>query len=231
MPTEITFLLFAFQNDPGQSGFNPSLNFWLVIAGLLIIFFCLVSVFVPNIKALVSSPQEFSGLGVNMRVSILTVFVLMGFILSLSSFALQWQGFKTREHAYNETISRLKIEKEQAEERELRSRKFNINLALKPQGLNEELYSKEWECFYFLAERQDKPPDMKPHTAKVVVAKDGKSLKVFLEGLTQEAFIYSIKLKRKTDGKVWSVTGVTPLSEVPYVAEPSDEEEDKPNES
>ena len=228
MFTKITLLLLAFQNNPGQGGFNQNLNFWLVIAGLLIIFFCLVSVFVPNIKALVSSPQEFSGLGVNMKVSILTVFVLMGFILSVSSFALQWRGFMARESSYQERIRELEIEQKESQERELRSRKFNMSVEFKPKGLNEVLDPSDWECVYFLENPDGGGPLPEAHSVQVHPAKMGKSLKVILQDLTQSTRIYSLKLRRTENGRVrvWSVEGITPLRDVSFEVEPVDDEED-----
>lgn len=227
MATQVTFLLLAFQTNPGLSGFNQNLNFWLVIAGLLIIFFCLASVFIPHIKALVTSPQEFSGLGVNMKVSILTVFVLMGFILSLSSFALQWRGFMARESSYQERIRELEIEQKESQERELRSRKFNMSVEFKPKGLNEVLDPTDWKCVYFLENPDGGGPLPEAHSVQVHPAKMGKSLKVILQDLTQSSRIYSLKLTRVENGRVraWSVEGITPLRDVSFDAEPVDEED------
>jgi len=219
MPVEITRRLLAFQNAANQIEPGQNLNFWLVIAGILIIFFCLLAVFVPNVKSLLTSPQEFSGLGVNMRVSILTVFVLMGFILSLSSFALQWRGFMTREEAYKEDIRRLDFENKQLKERENRARKFSMTVVLKPKGLDEILSTDDWSCVYYLEDSNGMPS--RPVQAALYRAKDGKRFKVTLEDLTPETRIYSIKLKR--GDKVWSVEGVFPLREGTFEVEPTDE--------
>ncbi len=219
MPIEISRCLLVFQNVANQSESGQNLNFWLVLAGILIIFFCLLAVFVPNVKSLITSPQEFSGLGVNMRVSILTVFVLMGFILSLSSFALQWRGFMTREEGYKEEISKLKFENKQFEERENRARKFNMTVVLKPKGLDEILSTDDWTCVYYLEDSYGKPS--RPVQAPLNRAKDGKRFKVTLDDLTPETRIYSIKLKK--GDKVWSVEGVFPLREGTFEVEPTDE--------
>lgn len=130
-PTHSTVL-----TDPGMS-----LNSWLVIAGLVIIFFCLVTVIIPNFI----KPQEFNLTrpGISMKVSILTVFVLMGFVLSLSSFALQWRGYvrEVGESAQkiaelNDTVKQLKTKIEEKQQEDLRARKFDMGILLKPKGEN-----------------------------------------------------------------------------------------------
>jgi hypothetical protein len=218
MLAEITSSLLILQGDPGQ-GFNQNLNFWLVIAGILLIFLCMLALFVPNVKSLLTKPQEFSGLGVNMRVSILTVFVLMGFVLSLSSFALQWQGFMARESDFKNKIATLESEKKQLEEQQTRSRRFDMTIVLKPKGVNEVLNTDEWSCVYYLEDSSGRPS--KAITAPLVRVKEGKSFKVTLEGITPETRIYSIKLKR--GNKSWESDGIFPLREGTFEAEPEEE--------
>lgn len=151
MLSEVISLSLAFQNEAIkilQSSANQNLNFWLVIAGIVIIFMCMLAVFVPHIKEFITRPQEFnlSKLGVNMKVSILTVFVLMGFILSLSSFALQWQGYVRQAAESDRTILELQTKIKQKEEEETRSRKFDMSIVLKPLDNDEILNTDEWSC-------------------------------------------------------------------------------------
>src|SRR5258708_7477604 len=120
MLSKVIALSVAVQSPDLPSSSNQNLNFWLVIAGLAIIFLCLLTVFLPHIKDFITRPQEFelSKLGVNMKVSILTVFVLMGFVLSLSSFALQWQGYGKQIAESDRKILELQTRLRQKEEEE-----------------------------------------------------------------------------------------------------------------
>jgi hypothetical protein len=221
----VTSSILIFQGDPSQNVLNQNLNFWLVIAGILLIFLCMLALFVPHVKSLLTKPQEFSGLGVNMRVSILTVFVLMGFILSLSSFALQWQGFMTRENDYKNKIGALESEKKQLEEQQTRARKFDMTIVLRPKGLNEVLNTDEWSCVYYLEDSSGRPS--RAISAPLVRAKEGKSFKVTLEGITPETRIYSIKLKKGK--KSWEADGLFPLREGAFEAEPEEEGDNDEN--
>lgn len=217
MLAKITYFSIIYQNND-----NHYLNFWLVVAGILIIFICLIAMFVPNIKSLMTSPQEFNGLGVNMKVSILTVFVVMGFILSLSSFALQWQGYVTREIEYKNKIAALETERNELRDRETRGRKFSMSIVLKPKGLDEVLNTDEWSCIYYLEDSSGRPSQSKK--APLNRAKDGKSFKVTLEDITPETRFYKIELRK--DKKLWTVDSIFPLRDGTFLAEPDEEDEE-----
>jgi hypothetical protein len=68
-----------------QSGSALDFNSIMPILGVVIIFLCLVAYFIPATRQIGKKNQIFEGAGVRMQVSILTVFVLMGFALSLTS--------------------------------------------------------------------------------------------------------------------------------------------------
>lgn len=221
MFAKITYLSLIYQNTIDQN-----LNFWLVIAGILILFICCLALFIPKIKEILSSQQEFNGLGLSMRVSILTVFVVMGFVLSLSSFALQWQGYITRENEYKNKIAALETERNELRDREARGRKFNMNIILKPMGYDEVLNTDEWKCFYFLEDSFGTPSE-KGIAADLKRVRDGKSFKVSLEDITPETRFHKIEL-RKGD-KIWSVEGIFPLRDGTFHAEPEQEDEDNDN--
>ncbi|HEX8773110.1 MAG TPA: hypothetical protein VF735_05855 [Pyrinomonadaceae bacterium] len=224
MLAKVIYLSLIYQNsaNQNQNSISQNLNFWLVMAGILIIFICLIAMFVPNVKALITRPQEFNGLGVSMKVSVLTVFVVMGFVLSLSSFALQWQGYVSREIEYKNKIGVLETERNELRERETRGRKFNMSIVLKPKGMDEVLNTDEWSCVYYLEDSSGKPSEPKP--TPLFRAKDGKSFKITLEDITPETRLYSIELKKGK--KLWTVDSVFPLREGTFLAEPEEEDEE-----
>jgi len=197
---------------------NQSLNFWLVIAGIMIIFFCMLTVFVPRIKEFITKPQELnlSKLGISMKVSILTVFVLMGFVLSLSSFVLQWQGYVKRTADYQQEIIGLNVKLKSKEDEESRSRKFDMSILVKPDGNNEDLKSDLWSCKYQF-ETPSGEPD-KEVDATVVRNRDGKSLRVFLKDVSADTRVFNITLFNKTNSKTWTVPSFTPLKDAEFLA-------------
>lgn len=209
MFVKFTFLFFLFQTNSSQTN-NESLNFWLVIVGIIILFLSLLAVLVPNISTLLTSPQEFSGLGVNMKVSILTVFVLMGFILSFSSFALQWQNYSSLERKYKEDIAKLESEKKLLQEQEARARTFDMSLLFKPKDLNEEeLDPKDWTCLYTLV-TPGEPSARKP--AKVFQArKELNKLGVLLESITPDTHVQRIDCSNNKN--TWTTGDFKPFRE------------------
>jgi len=216
-----------FQANTGQTvptDSNQSLTF-LVIAGILIIFVCLVAMFLPHIKVFITKPQEFNSkmLGIRMRVSILTVFVMMGFILSLSSFALQWQGYA--KHAkdseqkiaeLNGTIKQLQDQVRQKDEDERNARTFNMSILLKPKmGKEEVLNRDDWSCDYWI-DQSGQPSG--PVHANIDRARNGQFLKVFLSNITPETRLYRVDLKK--GNQTWAVEGINPLTDGTWDAEP-----------
>lgn len=202
---------------------NQSLNSWLVIAGIIIIFFCLVTVFVPNIKDFITKPQEFnvSKLGVSMKVSILTVFVLMGFILSLSSFALQWRNYvkQARESAgkiaeLNGTIKQLQTTINETEAKQNRGRTFNMSILVRPRLDEEYLKKDDWTCTYWL---DNKGQPSEPVTAPIGLARRGTHLRVFLNDITLDTRLYDLQLKR--GNQYWNTDSFSPLTEGIWEAE------------
>ncbi|MDT5294413.1 MAG: hypothetical protein QOJ76_1293 [Acidobacteriota bacterium] len=224
MLNQITPPFLAFQHPfvALQNGFNQNLNSWLVIAGFLIIFFCMLAVFVPNIKSVIIRQQEFSGLGVNMKVSILTVFVLMGVLLSMSSFVLQWRGYlkvlqddqKLIEEA-DTKIAALNAKLEEFSEREIRTRKFDTTILLKPKGFNGDIHSDEWECEYRLEGPFGTPSE--PIHASADSVRGAKFLKAELKGITTDTRLYSFTMKREK--KVWACEAFSPLHDAIFDAE------------
>ena len=228
----LTFLaqLLVFQNeanpgviaDPGKS-----LNFWLVIAGLVIIFFCLAAFFIPNIKDLITKPQEFTldKLGVSMRVSILTVFVLMGFVLSLSSFALQWRGYvrEAGESAekiaeLNGAVTQLRSRIMEQQEKENRSRRFNMSILLNPKLEEPEILDKsEWSCRYWL-DKSGAPPSG-PITAPIDLGIGGKHLRVFLNDIAADTRLYRVELIK--GNRSWIADNFNPSSDGIWEAQPA----------
>ena len=203
---------------------NQSLNRWLVIAGIVIIFFCLMAVFVPPIREFTTKLQEFnfSKLGISMKVSILTVFVLMGFALSLSSFALQWRGYVKQAGESTAVIAKLdgqivELEKWKSEElaRKDLARTFDMSILVKPRlprgGV---LDISKWSCFYRL-DRPGKPSD--PVRATIELARNGTHLRVFLDDITAETRLFNVELRNGTQS--WFTENVNPLKDGIWEAE------------
>jgi len=221
MFTQFSTFVLALQNDPGQAvTFDPnqSLNFWLVIAGIVIIVFCLLTVFVPYIKDVTTKLQEFtfSRLGISMKVSILTVFVMMGFILSLSSFALQWRGYVKQAGESAQKIAELNGSIKQLEQwkieklaREDRARTFDMSILLKPQLEQDEVLDEnEWTCRYRL-DNLGRPSDW--FSGTIQRAGNGSYLRMLLNNITADTRLYDIQLIK---GKqAWTTGNVKPLAD------------------
>ena len=213
------FLFFQNEASPGViTDPNQSLNSYLVIAGIVIIFACLLMVLIPKIKDLITLPQELnlSRLGISMKISILTVFVLMGFVLSLSSFALQWRGYVKQAGESSQKVAELTATIQQLETRLKAEQKFDMSILVKPQLESDEiLNASEWTCTYWLDESGKASA---PITASIDRARGGRHLRVFLKGITPVTRLYRVELKR--GNQFWNAEGFSPLTEAIWEAEP-----------
>ena len=221
-------LFLALQSDASRSVvIDPSqtVNICLVAAGLTIIFFCLLAVFVPPIKEVTAKLQEFdfNKLGISMKVSILTMFVMIGFILSLSSFALEWRGYvdQVSESAaviatLNGQIAELQKWKQEELARKELARTFDMSILLKPRLPRDELLDiSKWSCFYRL-DKPGKPSD--PVRATIELARNGTHLRVFLNDITAETRLFNVELRNGTQS--WFTENVNPLKDGIWEAEP-----------
>jgi hypothetical protein len=161
-----------------------------------------------------------------MKVSILTVFVLMGVLLSMSSFLLQWRGYlkvfeedkKLIEEADTKIVA-LNAKIEELSEREIRTLKFDTTIMLKPKGFNGDIHSDEWECEYRLEGTSGTPSE--PIHASADSVRGGKFLKAELKGITTDTRLASFTMKRGK--KVWACEGFSPLHDAIFDAEPDGE--------
>ena len=202
-------------------GLAMSLNFWLVIAGILIIFLCFVSLFLPATQTLREKTQEFTGLGVSMRVSIITVFVLMGFILSLSSFAIQWKGYVEQAQKFeqdrdelNNKILLLKAQIDDQNEQAKRMKVLDVGILLRPNFENADhsqiLKADEWRCEYRIAGAPGQPPSPTVNTP-VMRGPGGNTLRLFIKNVTPETKFDEIKLINTKNNKVLSNGSFSPF--------------------
>src|SRR5262249_15391127 len=109
--------------------------------GVFILFICLLAFFFPTAttKSLGERTQKFNAFGVSMEISILTAFLLMGFILSLSNLFLQWKGFLDQKDLYEKQVTEIETKIKEREiiindlkEQIERSKTTNIVLGLEP---------------------------------------------------------------------------------------------------
>jgi len=97
----------------------------LTLLGAVVLLACLALVFTPLGEKL-KTPQRIKGFGVDLEVSVLTVFVLIGCLLSLSTFYMQMRNFESSIASAKSESDGLKLALAQAQKTELYP---NISLA------------------------------------------------------------------------------------------------------
>src|SRR5258708_33517752 len=117
----------------------------------------------------------------------------MGFALSLSSFALQWQGYGKQIAESDRKILELQTRLRQKEEEEIRSRKFDMSVLVKP-DTSEPLSAGEWNCTYQVATASGEASD--PVIAKISHTAGTDDFRGGLKDITADTRIYSITMTK-----------------------------------
>ena len=196
-------------------------NSVMPVVGLILIFLCFFAYFFPNARTLREKNQVFEGAGVRMQISLLTVFVIMGFALSLSSVWLQYKGYIGQADKFAEAqmkkddeIKRLNTLLEDQRKLADKVGKFDMSILLRPKiaGADNSLLlrPKDWRCEYRI--------EGQPATPQSIIRPDinkgptGNTLKVTLEDITRDTHLEFIKLINVKTGKVWSTSGTSPFN-------------------
>ncbi len=146
-----------FATDPeiqNWTGWVPTLV--LPALGIAIVLFCLASFRFPYGDKLVAVRQMIKGYGLDLQVSLLTVFLLIGVGLSLSGVGIYLLTSARDVTALNTQIVQLKSDLEKAKKDVERATKMDLSVILKlPQGLDPKtLNNRSLRCHYVLNEQE-----------------------------------------------------------------------------
>ncbi|HEY0545447.1 MAG TPA: hypothetical protein VGC91_08740 [Pyrinomonadaceae bacterium] len=205
-------IFFADSSNP-----NPYLQF-LPVLGVLIVFLCLIALFIPKTKWIAQKTQRFTGLGVSMELSMLTIFVLMGFILSLSSFFLQWKGYLDQQGNYDKEIERLNgqikasddtIDKMREEADKSKTVGMRLNLIPKPYA---RLTAADLSCTYQIVGSEVKNVNLLPGASS-------NSFVLPLDGITKTTTFSFILIEHRKSGQRWQMDDYKPFEPILYLEE------------
>ena len=195
---------------------DRQINLFLPLIGIVIIFLCLLSFFFPMAKPLRDRTQKFTGLGVSMEISVLTVFVLMGFILSLSSFFLQWKGYLDQKETHDKLIATkegeitelkrtVEVLRDQIEQSTRSSMVLGLELQHDPAKGKISPKPGDLTCEYQVGDSQPKQANVSAGSGA------GDVYKVTIEDITRDAYIRYIKLShREMTHRQWAVENLIP---------------------
>jgi uncharacterized membrane protein YwzB len=198
----------------------PDVNSVMPIVGVILIFLCFLAYFFPATRALREKNQVFEGAGVKMQVSVLTVFVVMGFALSLSSFALQYKGyldqaekFTEKEQQYKEDLKARDASIELLKSQNEKERPFDMSILLRPEAKNGAVntHTGAWTCDYKIFNSGHLSETSKPIKAPTTTGIGAGTVRVSLQNITLGTTITELTL---SNGKRrWVYPTFAPLND------------------
>lgn len=130
---------------------SPIINIILPLIGLGILVLCMLSFFFRYGDKLKGKTQKIKGFGVDMEVSVLTVFILVGILLSFS-------GVYLRVKDYEKNLEAARNKEKAAKQALEQARKMEMKMFLVLEGVDESNAPKleDLHCEYFLS-GEDEP--------------------------------------------------------------------------
>jgi Na+-transporting NADH:ubiquinone oxidoreductase subunit NqrC len=172
----------------------------LPLLGIVIIIFSVLSFFFPYGEKFVDKIQKIKMFGVDMEVSILTLFIVVGVMMSFSGIYLHISN-------YEEKIIKANIEKEKAEFALAEAKKMEMKIVAVLEGVGENLIPKlaDIQCEYWL------PGDDKSFKADIIKGITSNSFKIIIKDITPRTHISKLLLRDISNNTSWIITNFMPL--------------------
>ncbi|MCK4527567.1 hypothetical protein KAW18_09370 [candidate division WOR-3 bacterium] len=170
------------------------------LLGIVIIIFCVLSFFFPYGEKFVDKIQKIKMFGVDMEVSILTLFIVVGVMMSFSGIYLHISN-------YEEKIKKANIEKEKAKFALVEAKKMEVKIVVVPEGVDENLPPKlaDIQCEYWL------PGDDKSFKADIIQGFSSNSFKIIIKDITPRTHISKLLLRDISNNTSWIIKDFMPL--------------------
>lgn len=172
------------------------------ILGILIILFCILAFILPYGKNFKDKTQKIQGFGLNLEVSVLTLFIVIGFTLVFFGGGIWFQL-----RSINDQLNELRAEKAKAEARavDLQDKLEKANLMevvafLKLEGVDETNHpdQNEVECLYETSTGRGGKADIN-------VGPASGAFKITIKDVTRETNITNLILRTKDKQRRWKM--------------------------
>lgn len=190
---------------------SSTLNFLTIsfFIGIAVVLFCMLAYIFPYGERFRDKTQKIKGFGLDLEVSVLTVFILIGFVFTFSGILLQIRGYddqlKKLEEARLERDARIAHMQLDIE----RLQKMEIHALVTLEGVDPGAFSRlsDLECEYTLSGRGE------PQKADISKG-DGNSIQVTLKDVTRETHIRRLVLEDRGSNSKWEYVNFDPLQPI-----------------
>jgi len=179
----------------------------LPFLGIGIVLFCILSFVFPYGEKFKDKTQKIKGFGVDLEVSVLTLFVIIGVVLSLTGLYLQIEGYDNQLKDYERQVAAAKAEAVAAQQALERGRRMQMSALITLEGVNAAEMPKleEMRCEYFLYGSE------KPVEVQVGRGLAGNQLRVAFKDITADTVIRSLVLQDRSSQRKWAYENFAPF--------------------
>lgn len=171
----------------------PTSSYFLPLLGIGIVVFCILSFFFPYGEKFKGKIQKIKGFGVDLEVSVLTLFIIIGVILSFSGVYLQIKD-------YEEQLYQVKKERDTVKERLEEATRMEIKILVTLDGVSENNMPKleDLQCNYLLYGEEE------PVRVDVNKGYTSNQFKITLKELPCKAHIARLVVEDLSTGGKWA---------------------------
>lgn len=187
---------------------NLSATTYLSIFGVVVLLICIALIFSQRATPL-RTPQRIRGFGVELEISVLTLLVLVGFILSLSSIYIQISGYQQQLTSSKEELGTLKSEIALAKSQLEAARKFDMTVFVNLEGASN---PSDMPKLGDLRSTYTVRGQSEPIQAYISRGIDSTNIRLTLKNITPETLIERLEVVDGKTQRVWVKTIFYPLN-------------------
>lgn len=176
---------------------------FITILGFGIIIFCILSFLFPYGEKFTGKIQKIKGFGVDLEISILTLFIIIGVILSSTGVYFQIKD-------YEKQLINAKNNEEVAKKRLAEAEKMEMRMVVSLEEVSENDMPKleDVKCKYFL------PGSDKPIEADVIKGVSSGSFKIIFKDVNSMTHVIKLVLEDNATNRKWVKMYFMPLEPV-----------------
>ena len=191
---------------------NTPLITYLSFAGIFVLFLCIILIIFRKTDQ-IKAPEKIKAFGVELEISVLTILVLIGFLLSISSIYLHVSDYQQQIGLSKNQIEILKNENELRKKELEAARRIDMTVFFRlpvDASSNNQPKLGDLVARYYLRDQPEKPIQTDISRGNY----EGNSYRVVLKNLTPDTHIETMEIENLRTKEIWVKKNFFPLNPV-----------------
>ena len=179
---------------------------YLSIFGVVILFICVILILTKRALTPIR-PEKIKAFGVELEISVLTLLVLVGFVLSISSIYLHVNGYQQQVISSQKDLEKRNTEVAEARKQLEAAKKIDMIVYVKLPDNSGQSKLGDLRANYYLRGQADKPIQ-----ADISRGIEANSYSVSFKNLTPDTYVESLEVVDEKTNRVWVKKNFFPLN-------------------